>query len=189
VSSAVAGLVTDLQAALGTGVQVAGGKRRLSENGPKRRVILVHKRGVIEFSSAPNRVEEGIPVGPTAPLADANYELTAIQRRVAEIEVTVRAADEDAVEDLSDQVLGHLFRICGANAFADSTPYEWNEGDGEGGAYLNRVPEQRFTVRVRFFVTPINDAITVPIDALEGDLFFGGTADPGPDEPVHIDTP
>lgn len=171
-------LVADLYAAFGgtaSGVIFETGRLRLAENGPRGRVIFVRQRGTLFPAVGPDRQILGTPIDDATPWALQRFQRSEL------LEVTMRAADETALDALFDRVVNLLFTELGPNAFeANGSEYVWfDEDSSAGAAWTARQPAIRLYVRARLRAVPEPVALAViveEIDTAAGFTEAGATA-------------
>lgn len=125
------------------------GKLRINEHAQQRTVIFVRATGVLKFSAAPGRQVATVPVSGAG--------TTQLQRFAREelIETTVRAEDEDELDELFDAVANAIFDLGGPNVFAAENTYEWIGRDSQrAGKVLSRNPELKFYFKIRLTSHP-----------------------------------
>ena len=154
-------LVTDIATAYDDStVQFQAGKLRIAEHAQKRHIIFVRHAGLLSPSTAPER---------------ATFSIAGFQTQIFEREETVlvvlRAEDEDALDAMLDRFCESVFRVCGANAFDDPTPYEWSGEDSQqAGQWVRRNPELRLQLRVRLRSLPTYAQPSVALEQADATL-------------------
>jgi hypothetical protein len=125
-------------------VSFEAGKLVLNKNAQQRKIVLVRQSGDLRFSSAPGRRVYGTPTSGAGSTTTQRFE------RFEQIEVTLRAEDEDALDAMFDRFVNATFEVFGPNAFEESSPYAWFQGDSSaGGDWARRNPAIKLTIRVR----------------------------------------
>jgi hypothetical protein len=165
-------------------VSFEGGKRAIHAQGQARRVIFVRGSGEVQPKASPGRVRLGTPVSGVA-----TYALQVFTRRES-IEVTLRAADESALDSLFDVFLHAVFVVCGPNAFPAS--YSWFGDDSkDGGGWDTCQPAIKLELKIDLRSLPRVTGQSVEIDATEADAALlpptGATAGAG--ATVQLDQP
>lgn len=133
----------DVQLADAT-VNLVAGRLRLNEHATQRQAIFTRQSGELTFSRAPGRTPFGAPVSGEGTFTRQVF------TRSEMIEVTLRAADEEALDLLFDQFVNAVFEVCGPNAFEETNAYEWvGEDSSSAGAWDSRNPGIKFQLNVR----------------------------------------
>lgn len=130
-------------------VSFEAGKVVLNKNALQRKIILVRQSGDLRFSNAPGRRQFGIPLSGAGTTTQQKFE------RFEQIEATLRAEDEDALDLMFDRFVNAVFDVFGPNAFENVNPYEWFQGDSTtGGDWARRNPSIKLYFRVRLRSVP-----------------------------------
>lgn len=125
-------------------VSFEAGALRVNEHGQQRRIIFARAQGALQFSTAPGRAAFGAPTG-----GAGTYTLQRFQRE-EQLEITIRAEDETALDAMFDRLVNSIFEVAGPNAFEDVNRYEWIGHDAQqGGTWASRQPAIRLYVNVR----------------------------------------
>lgn len=125
-------------------VNFVAGKLNLNKHATQRQAIFTRQSGVLTFSSSPGRTPFG-----TVSMGQGTFTQQRFQRAET-VEVTLRAADEEALDVLFDKFVNVVFEECGPNAFDDANPYEWvGEDSKNASAWDSRNPGIKFTLNVR----------------------------------------
>lgn len=145
-SSQLAQFVTAVAARVADGtVLFQTGSLKINQHQQIRKAIFVRPGGVLKFSVAPQRQPFGIPVGGVG--------TTELVRFTKEdrIELTLSAADEDALDALFDVVVNAMFEVGGPNVLVEAEqPYDFAGDDSEhAGSYTSRNPQLLFKFRMR----------------------------------------
>jgi hypothetical protein len=120
-------------------VSFEAGKLVLNKHAQRRKVILVRQEGQLKFSAAPDRA-------PKQPF-----------ERFEMLEATLRAEDEDELDQIFDRFVNTVFEVFGPNAFEDVNEYSWFQADSSaGGDWARRNPaiKLQFRVRLRSIAQP-----------------------------------
>ncbi len=125
-------------------VSFEAGKLVLNKNAQRRKIILVRAEGQLRFSAAPDRARFSTPV------ADAGTTTKQPFERFELLEATLRAEDEDDLDQMFDRFVNSVFEVFGPAAFEDVNPYSWFQGDSSaGGDWARRNPAIKIHFRVR----------------------------------------
>lgn len=156
-------------------VEIDAGKLELRKQSGLRRIIFVRTTGEVLPAASPGRVRLGTAVGGVAPRA------VQIWTRREQIEVTIRAADETALDTLFDNFLDALFKVIGPNGLP--LTYEWHSGDSsEGGANRARQPAIKLNLQLDLRSLPTARTNDVTVSATEADVNLAGVT-------VSVDQP
>lgn len=149
-------------------VSFEAGKLRLNEHAQQRKVIFVRQNGSLQFSTAPGRRPFGTPVSGAGTFTQQRF------TREEQLEVTLRAADEEDLDDMFDRFVNTVFEVCGPNAFENANQYEWFKEDSKnGGSWETRNPAIKlyFNARLasRSQTSPYAVVASTDTDVTEGD--------------------
>jgi hypothetical protein len=132
-------------------VSFEAGKLKLNTNAQQRKIILVRQEGQLKFSAAPGRAPFSVPVAGVGTTTKQPFE------RFELLEATLRAEDEDELDQIFDRFVNTVFEVFGPNAFEDVNDYAWFQGDSSaGGDWARRNPaiKLHFRVRLRSIAQP-----------------------------------
>lgn len=149
----------------------AGGLQK-SRHGQRRRVIFTRTSGKVEPSTGRDRLT---PLA--APTPPATWKWRRFARR-EQIEVTLRAESEDALDLVFDRLIDAIFSVMGPNAVMSE--YSWVFEDSTAGAATARTPAIKFALEVMIKSTPPNYGPVGEIEIAQGTLEISG----GPTDPV-----
>lgn len=166
-------------------VAFEGGARARHSQGGLRRIIFVRGVGEAKPAVGPGRVRLGTPVSGVATHA------VQVWTREETIEVTIRAADEAALDALFDSFLAAVFLVCGPNSFPMA--YEWFGGDSkDAGGWDTKQPAIKLQLRVNLRSLPPVTGRSVQVTATQAANVLlpptGSTA-PGAGATVQLDQP
>jgi hypothetical protein len=148
-------------------VAIEAGKLELRKQAGLRRIIFVRTSGEVVAAASPGRVRLGTPVSGVATRA------VQVWTRKEQIEVTLRAVDETALDTLFDAFLDALFQVIGPNGLP--LTYEWAGGDSsEGGAHRVRQPAIKLNLRLDLRSLPTARTHSVAVAATEADVNLAG---------------
>lgn len=148
-------------------VSFEAGKNVLNKNSQQRKIILARASGDLRFSSAPGRRVFGTPTAGAGSTTQQRFE------RFEQIEATLRAEDEDALDAMFDRFVNAVFDVFGPNAFENVNPYEWFQGDSTaGGDWARRNPAIKLYFRVRLRSVPQIPAPYVVLGSAEATLLL-----------------
>jgi hypothetical protein len=132
-------------------VSFEAGKLVLNKHAQRRKVILVRQEGQLKFSAAPDRAPFSVPVAGVGTTTKQPFE------RFEMLEATLRAEDEDELDQIFDRFVNTVFEVFGPNAFEDVNEYSWFQADSSaGGDWARRNPaiKLQFRVRLRSIAQP-----------------------------------
>jgi hypothetical protein len=125
-------------------VSFEAGKLVLNRNAQQRKIVLVRQEGQLRPSAAPGRAPFSVPVAGAGTTTKQPFE------RFELLECTLRAEDEDELDQMFDRFVNTVFEVFGPAAFEDVNEYEWFQGDSSaGGDWARRNPAIKLYFRVR----------------------------------------
>ncbi len=133
------------------------GENKLNQHGQRRRIIFARVRGVLRFSTGPQRVVDvaGAP---------GTHRTLRFQREEM-LMVELRAESDDALDIMFDRFVECVFDEYGPNALLADNSYEWGGGDStSGGSNTSRVPSIQFPLWVR-----LNNQAAFPMPLVDAD--------------------
>jgi hypothetical protein len=168
-----------------TAVSFEAGKVKLNKNAQQRKIILVRQDGQLRFSAAPDRARFSTPVAGVGETTKQPFE------RFETVEATLRAEDEDDLDQMFDRFVNSVFECFGPAAFENVNEYAWFQGDSStGGDWARRNPAIKLTFRVRLrsVAQPGPFAVLAEADATLALANSAGATGPTADD-VRIITP
>lgn len=150
--SIVEEIMTRLEARMADpSVLFLGGKRRLAQNARKRRITFVRSSGMLSLIGQP----DGVTV-------TSSGKTKKLFRRAERFLVTLRADDEEELDELFDRCMCATWEEFAPNVFVQPSEYEWANGDSQdGGSHMASSPSLTVAVTFRFEVSRKPTLVTV----------------------------
>jgi hypothetical protein len=172
-------IIEDLEAQYADAtVAFEGGKLKKSLHAQQRQIILVRSEGKLKFSKAPGRAAFGVAIDGAGTMTNQRFERTEV------LQATLRAANQDDLDDMFDRFVNTVFEVYGPNAFEDVNDYEWFQGDSAaGGDWVRRNPSitLTFSIRLKSRSVPVPFAV---VGTATGEVTMGDETADLPDLPV-----
>lgn len=132
-------LVSDIETGFNDAtVAFSAGSLSLDRNRQQRQIIFVRQRGTLNFNPTRDSRVEGAVVGGVGQHTDSYF------TRREQIEVTLRAEDETALDTLFDRFVNYVHDTYGNTAFPGTNQYQWTDLDSTSSdGYKKRNPSIR----------------------------------------------